>query len=282
MSDVAIVMITRNRRDDTLADLERLRSLPEHPPVVVVDNGSEDATSAAVGAAFPDVQLITLDRNLGAAARNVGVAAAATPYVAFADDDSWWEPGALTRAAAVLDRYPRVALVAGRVRVGDERRTGPASEQMANSALPTDPDVPYPSVLGFVACGAVVRRRPFLDVGGFSAALGVGGEERLLSLDLAVAGWSLVYVEDVVAVHEPSTASRPGRRRRMIRNDLWTAWMRRSPWSVVRQTASTVVASLHDPAARGGLLDAATGLRHVLRARHRVPPEIEARLRLID
>jgi hypothetical protein len=36
------------------------------------------------------------DRTLG---RTLGVRAATTPYVAFSDDDSWWEPGALQSAA---------------------------------------------------------------------------------------------------------------------------------------------------------------------------------------
>ena len=38
-----------------------------------------------------------------------------------------------------------------------------------------DPELPGPRVLGFVACGAVVRRSPFLAAGGFSSKLGIGG-----------------------------------------------------------------------------------------------------------
>src|ERR671926_384668 len=106
-----VVIATRDRRDDLLRTLARLAALPEAPPVVLVDNGSRDATPDAVRERHPDVRVIALDGEHGAAARTVGVVAAEGPYVAFCDDDSWWEPGALERAAALLDRHPSVALL---------------------------------------------------------------------------------------------------------------------------------------------------------------------------
>ena len=76
--------------------VERALALPERWPIIVVDDASDDATTQRLHRRFgDDITVITLDRNVGAAARNVGVAAAATPLVAFVDDDSWWEPGSL-------------------------------------------------------------------------------------------------------------------------------------------------------------------------------------------
>ena len=46
--------------------------------------------------------MVALPVNAGAVARTTGVRHTTTPYVAFADDDSWWEPGALDRAADLL------------------------------------------------------------------------------------------------------------------------------------------------------------------------------------
>lgn len=105
-SRVTVVIITRDRVDELVVTLEHLRELPEQPPVVVVDNDSRDATAGTVRAQYPDVQLLSPRRNLGGAGRNLGVAWARTPYVAFADDDSWWLPGALPHAAQVLDAHP--------------------------------------------------------------------------------------------------------------------------------------------------------------------------------
>ena len=70
--------------------------------VIVIGNGSVDGTEAAVRERHPGVDLIELGANRGAAARNVGVARAGTPYVAFADDE-WWAPGALAR----VERWTR-------------------------------------------------------------------------------------------------------------------------------------------------------------------------------
>src|SRR6478672_3267778 len=114
-TDVAVVIATWNRRERLVETLQRLVTLPERPSIVVVDNDSTDGTAAAVTSFGDDVRLVRLNRNLAAAARNVGVEVAATPFVAFCDDDTWWEPGALPRAAAHLRADPRIDVVAGRV-----------------------------------------------------------------------------------------------------------------------------------------------------------------------
>lgn len=51
---VTVVTATRNRGEELLRTLGRLTGLPERPPVIVVDNGSEDGSAeAARAAAFP-------------------------------------------------------------------------------------------------------------------------------------------------------------------------------------------------------------------------------------
>ena len=120
-SDVTIVMITHNRLVEVLLSLEHLSRLAERPKILVVDNGSGDGTAAAVGRQFPHVEVLTLAENLGAAGRTIGVAHASTPYVAFCDDDTWWEPGSLGRAADLFDVHPQVAVMTGRILVGPER-----------------------------------------------------------------------------------------------------------------------------------------------------------------
>ncbi|MGP4091853.1 glycosyltransferase family 2 protein, partial [Streptomyces sp. KR55] len=105
---VTVAMITRNRCRSVLRTLDRLATLPERPPVVVVDNGSTDATVAAVRAHPVGARVLAVGRNTGALGRNLAVRHATTPYVAFSDDDSWWAPGALDTAADVLDAQPRL------------------------------------------------------------------------------------------------------------------------------------------------------------------------------
>jgi GT2 family glycosyltransferase len=273
---ITTVVISLNRRDDLL------RSLPRHPgPVILVDNGSTDGTVEAVRAAYPHVEIIGLASNVGAAARNVGVERASTPYVVFADDDSWWAADARDRLAALFDTYPRLALVAARILVGPQDRLDPASAEMAVSPLPMTHDQPGLPVLGFVACGAAVRRDAFLQVGGFDPVVFFPGEEERVALDLAAAGWDLAYVPEVVAHHHPSVvrSTSSARERLILRNGILTAVMRR-PWRVVarRCWASASAGAV----GRSALAATVPRLPAALRSRQRIPRELEDRLAILS
>lgn len=147
--DVTVVIATHNRADELTGTLERLRALPERPPVIVVDNASGDGTVERVRASHPWVSVIALVRNLGAAGRNVGVRQASTPYVALSDDDSWWSAGALPRATALLDEHPDVGLVAAHILVGPNHRPDPTCLLMRDSRLPAMNGVPGARSSGF-------------------------------------------------------------------------------------------------------------------------------------
>jgi glycosyltransferase involved in cell wall biosynthesis len=94
---LTVVMITKDRRNSAVHAVRMLRAMPDDVPVIVVDNASTDGTAEALAGlgALGGVTVIRAATNLGSAGRTVGVEAAASPYVAFADDDSWWAPGAL-------------------------------------------------------------------------------------------------------------------------------------------------------------------------------------------
>lgn len=263
---VGVVIATRDRREDLLASLERIAALPEAPPTVVVDNASHDGTPEAVAERFPAVDLVALDRNLGAAARNVGVRRLGTRFVALSDDDSWWEPGALRRAGEILDRFPEVGLLAARILVGPRRRLDPTSAQMRGAP---PPGLPGPRIDGFVACGSVFRRTAFLQAGGFCERFLIGAEERLLAIDLRETGWELCYAEDVAAVHCPHDGDRGERSWLQSRNSLWTAWLRLPAPAALRETLALLRASATDPTCRRALLSALHGLPWALRERHR-------------
>jgi GT2 family glycosyltransferase len=277
--EVTIVVATRNRADALGRTLAKLTALPERPEVVVVDNGSTDGTPARVARAFPAVRVVALRHNRGACARNAGVAAAQTPYVAFADDDSWWAPGALRRARQLFDAHPRLGLLAARTVVGPDATLDPMSAFMATAPLGTAPDLPGPSVLGFLACAAVVRRDAFLACGGFDPVVFFMGEEARLAYDLRSAGWGLVYRDDVVAHHHPPGGA-PGddKRALMAGNAVLTAWMRRPVPVALGATARLLRGGWHDRAARRGFRRLAARLPSALAARRPPHPVVEAEL----
>jgi GT2 family glycosyltransferase len=280
---VTVVVATRDRCDQLMRTLDKLAGLPERPPVVVVDNGSTDPTVAAVRSEFPAVHLIELGDNRGLEARNLGVEQSTTPYVAFCDDDSWWAAGALARAADTFDAVSRLGLLAARVLVGDEAGLDPVSAAMAEDLLPSEADLPGPAVLGFIACGTVVRRTAFLEVGGFEPLLFFYGEEQLLAIDLVRAGWGLAYVDEVVAHHHPSPARNQSRRHELeVRNAVLSAWMRRPLGPALAITARALVSGWSEPAARQGLLTAFRKLPAALARRQVVDRALEQRVRLLE
>jgi GT2 family glycosyltransferase len=280
---VAVVMITHNRCEEVLRSLEHLTSLPEQPPIVLVDNGSKDGTAAAVARRFPHVEIVDAGGNLGAAGRTLGVRRVEAPYIALCDDDTWWDPGGLARAADLFDAHERLAIVTARVLIGPEEREDPICAELERSPLPAQPGMPGPSLLGFLAGACMVRRAAFLAVGGFPRDVFLGGEEELLAVDLAARGWWLCYIPELVVHHYPSPRRDvKTRRAHLVRNALWFAWMRRPLGSALRRTLRAARAAPWDSASRVGFVAAMAGMPRVLRQRRVVPPEIESGLRLLD
>ncbi|GAB2596068.1 glycosyl transferase [Paractinoplanes abujensis] len=280
---VGVVVITWQRRDEALAAVQRLSELPERPPIVLVDNGSTDGTAAAVRAQFPDVDVVALDRNEGAVGRNIGVARLRTPYVAFCDDDTWWEPGSLTRAAGVLDEHPRLALVNARIVVEPSGAEDPIVAELRDSPVPGPDWLPGPALGSFLAGASVVRREAFVQVDGFSPRLWLGGEEELLATDLLSAGWELCYLDDLVVHHRASVLRDATHRRRVgLRNTLWFVWLRRPLGPALRRSLFLARTVPRDRTSARALWDAVRGLPWLVPARRPRPAEVEARLAVLD
>ena len=282
MSTIGVVVLTHNRAVDLAATLARMCALPEHPRLVVVDNASTDATAELVRTRFPDVALVRLDVNAGAAGRNAGVARLDSTYVAFCDDDAWWAPRSLERAAATLDANPRLGLVCGRVLVGDDDRLDAASAAMARSPLRVA-DVAGTPILGFLCSASMVRREAFVAAGGFEPRFFLGGEEELLAIDLAVSGWALAYAPDIVVHHHPSERRDAVRRGALLlRNALWVAWLRRPLRDALRHSASVLARTSSRRERTAAILAALRGLPWVIRRRRVVPLYIQDALRRLD
>ncbi len=280
---IGVVVLTYNRVDEVTRTVEQMLALPERPPIVVVDNGSADGTADTLQRRFPAVEVIHLPENIGAAARNIGVQRCGRPYVVLCDDDTWWEPGSLRHAADLLDAHPSVAVVTGKVLIGESERVDPTCLLMAGSPLPQPPGLGASAILGFLAGASMVRRQAFLAAGGFEPRLVLGGEEELLALDLARAGWTLAYLADAVVHHHPSPRRDAESRRWLLaRNGLWVAWLRRPIRTALAKTAAMVRRGMYDRDARKGLVAALCGLPWIAHQRRVVPEEVEHHLRLLE
>jgi GT2 family glycosyltransferase len=280
---IGVVMITWNRREEALRSLGRLRTLPERPHVVLVDNGSTDGTAQAVRAAYPEVEVVALARNEGAVGRTIGTRRLTTPYVAFCDDDTWWEPGSLSRAADVFDEHPRLAVITARILAEPGAREDPIVAELRDSPVPGPDWLPGPALGSFLAGASALRRKAFLEAGGFHPRLWLGGEEELLAVDLAARGWELCYLPELTVHHEASTIrDAHGRRRMGLRNTLWFTWLRRPLGPALRRTAYLARTVPRDKISALALLDALRGVPWVLRERRLLPPLTEARIASLE
>lgn len=280
---VTVAVITRDRPLGVLRTVDALTALPERPHVIVVDNSSDDSTLEALRHRPSAVRVLRPGRNTGALGRNLAVRQADTPYVAFSDDDSWWPQGSLRRAADLLDRHPRLGLLAARTLVGPDRAEDPLNAVLAASPLPREADLPDRPVLGFLACACVVRRDAYLGAGGYHPLLFFGGEETLLAYDLTARGWGVTYEPSLTARHHPEPGGRDGRSFLLRRNEVLTVWLRRPLPVALRATARlTAAATAGEPGARRALREVVVRLPAALARRRPLPPHVEAATRLLE
>lgn len=286
-ADVSFVIASQNRAAELATVVARLLDTTVCP-IVVVDNASTDDTAEVVGRmaarSAGRLRLVELDDNLGAVGRNVGVAACRTPYVAFCDDDSWWAPDAPAIGVEAFELHPSVGLLAARTIVLPQHREDPFSTLLADSALGRRPDLPGPSILGFMSCAAMVRKRAFEQAGGFSDILHFRGEEQLLALDLAAAGWNLCYYPRLVAVHQPSSvrATTAAQAARVLRNDVLTTWLRRPIRQCLNATGRLGAAALRDREHARAAVEAVARLPAVIARRRRLPRAVEQAMALLE
>lgn len=146
--------------------------------VFVVDDNDPTSTARteteevlAEYADEPRVQYLRHDRNLGgAAARNTGIRATQTEFVAFLDDDDEWMPTKLEKQVVCFARSPAsVGLVYTGAKVVDV----PAGETYLE--MPTLRGTAFPQLLAHNAVGSTsgiaVRRDRLVEVGMFDEQL---------------------------------------------------------------------------------------------------------------
>lgn len=162
------------------------------PDVIVVDDGSTDpATHAALDALPGEVRVLRKENGGAASARNAGLAASDTPYVAALDADDRIAPGALALLRRALDdahaRDPRVGFA-----YGHQRFFGGMSGEMR---MP--PYDPYKLLhRHLIGPFALTRRAVLDDTGGWDPAF-LTYEDWELWLAALAHGWRGVRVDAV-------------------------------------------------------------------------------------
>lgn len=114
---VSIIIPTYNGRELTLTCLRSLRA-QRYPAieVIVVDNGSQDGTAAAVQAQFPEARCVANPANLGfVGGCNRGAQAATGEFLLFLNNDTTHDPEFLVHLIEAMRQDPDAGLCGGKV-----------------------------------------------------------------------------------------------------------------------------------------------------------------------
>ena len=180
--------------------------------VIVVDNGSTDATLDWLAREVPTARVLAQGRNTGfAIAANRGVLAARTEFVALVNTDVVLARDWIELMAARLEAEPRCASVACKmVRLGDERTLDDCGDVLRRDGVceqrghgrRDDGRWDEPGEV-FGACGgaALYRGSAVRDVGAFDERFFSYLEDVDLALRLRLAGWTCAYEPRAVARH---------------------------------------------------------------------------------
>jgi glycosyltransferase involved in cell wall biosynthesis len=107
MKAISVIIVTRNREELVVRAINSalIQSCPALEIIVVV-NGSDDATAKIIRERFADrIKISVLPKNIGlSAARNYALKIARGELVAFLDDDDSWRPKKLEKQGELMDK----------------------------------------------------------------------------------------------------------------------------------------------------------------------------------
>jgi N-acetylglucosaminyl-diphospho-decaprenol L-rhamnosyltransferase len=138
MTDLAIVIVSYNVKEDLARAVASLFAAPPETPfqVVVVDNASADGSLQMIRERWPAVLALDAGANLGfSRANNLGIRATAGEWVLLLNCDTVVPPGAIDALVSDLRAHPEAAVAgprlvdaAGRVEVSSGPMIGPLNE----------------------------------------------------------------------------------------------------------------------------------------------------------
>ena len=216
----AVMIATRNRREDLARTCAVLRTLlPAPDEVLVCADGCTDGTEEFVRRTYPDFQLIVNTTGLGSTrSRDHLMRTARSEIVLSLDDDSHpIECDAIARIRGLFADQPRLAVASFPQRT-DER---PESLTAADFG-------PAHFAGTYVNCACAFRRAVFCELGGHFAPFWNAYDEPDFALRCAAAGWQVRFDPAVTIRHHFSGVNRDHLRMHRLhaRNEIWSVLMR--------------------------------------------------------
>lgn len=270
---------------------------------IVVDNGSRDGSLALLARDYPQVQVVSLPRNLGyAGGCNAGLRKAVGQVLCVLNNDTEVEPDWLGELVVALEQHPDAGMATPRVRLFDDRSRLHTTGDFVRMNGTFDSRGVWQRdqgqfdheeyVFGAAGVAPAFRRVMLDDIGLFDADLESYCEDVDLSWRAQLAGYKCIYAPRAVLYHKVSATGGGVRASFYVaRNTIWvlaknlpsTLWIKYRAGMVAAQVSRFMDAARawRGAAARAtmrGQLAGLLGLPRMLRKRR----VIQTRRRVSD
>jgi glycosyltransferase involved in cell wall biosynthesis len=176
--------------------------------VVVIDDGSTDATGAVLEAYRGRVRVLERENRGEGAARNAGIRESHGEYIAFLDADDIWRPDKLEKTVAALDRAGAASMVYSDADKIDAsgRRLGLTYTPELQKRAPTLEDL-LSEPWNILPSTMVMTRVAFDQAGGFEEGFGTypKWQDTWFTL-LARAVGAFVYLDESLVLYRVATS----------------------------------------------------------------------------
>ena len=232
--ELTVLIVSYNTRDLTLKALETLYATTRETRfhTVVFDNASQDGSAKAVAEAFPQVEVIASQDNLGfAKANNIVAAEAKTEWLLLLNPDTECYPGAVDNLMAFSKAHPEAGITGGRTVFPD------GSLNIASCWMQITPWSAFCSATGLssvfpksnlfnpeamgdwqrdsvrevdivVGCFMMLRRELWMKLDGFDLRYFMYGEEADLCLRAKAMGYRPMITPDAQIMHLVGASSK--------------------------------------------------------------------------
>lgn len=287
---LAVVVLTWNQCDYTVACLRSLAAQTTPHTVYVVDNASTDGTPDAVRAAFPDAHMIVNRENLGfAGGNNVGLRRAfdaGADAVLLLNNDTTLAPDALALLCEAAHAQPDAGILNPAILYAQPPHrvwfAGATADPRTGWSNHVPHNVAYESLGAAIrpvsratGCAMLVTRACYARVGDFDDDFFMYFEDVEYSLRARRAGFGLYVAPRAVVYHhvsasssgtKPANATYYGVRNGIVTFDRhyprpWPATLLRHFFTV----GAMIYYLLKPPTAPGRILDALSGYRDARR-----------------
>lgn len=217
---VAVVIPNWNGKDDLPACLDSLLAQSLSPHIIVVENGSTDGSGEMVTKNYPDVTLLSQEKNLGFdGGVNVGIRYALDlqyTYIALLNNDAVADKNWLHELVTALELQPEAGIATCKLMSFDKSHLDSTGDFYTTWGLPyprgrAEPvsDVHDASIAVFSGSGgaSMYRSELFRQIGLFDEKFFAYYEDIDIGFRAQLAGWKVLYAPKAIAYHKIGATS---------------------------------------------------------------------------